>query len=165
MAFSRMWNFLTTYSVERWLFSYKITREPLVIVTIGDTFLVLYLCERRRLWIRLSIGDIAQAQYVADALVPLPRIVPVEGCDGQRINESFITPQYISLATIQRCQYKAKVNIKRDTRESVPFGSGRNYCLHFISVIADPRAYFWTVLWTWWSQFIQRFTKCMNDIT
>lgn len=99
---------------------------------IVDTFLVLYVCERRRLWIRLSIGDIAQAQYVADALVPLPRIVPMKGCDGQRINESFIAPQYISVATIQRCQYKAKVNIKRDTRESVPFGSGKKLLLfHF----------------------------------
>ena len=31
--------------------------------------------------------DIAQAQYVGDVLVPLLRIVPVEGVDGHRINK------------------------------------------------------------------------------
>ena len=39
-------------------------------------------------------GDIIQSQYVGDALVPLLRIVPVEGKDGERISKSFIRPQY-----------------------------------------------------------------------
>lgn len=39
--------------------------------------------------------DIAQVQYIGDALVPLLRIIPVEGSDVQRINKSFISPQYI----------------------------------------------------------------------
>ena len=37
--------------------------------------------------------DIMQSQYVGDALVPLLRIVPVEGKDGERISKSFIRPQ------------------------------------------------------------------------
>ena len=38
--------------------------------------------------------DIIQSQYVGDALVPVLRIVPVEGKDGERISKSFIRPQY-----------------------------------------------------------------------
>ena len=39
--------------------------------------------------------DIIQPQYVGDALVPLLRIVPVEGKDGQRVSKSFLRPQYV----------------------------------------------------------------------
>ncbi|KAL9961204.1 hypothetical protein ACROYT_G030105 [Oculina patagonica] len=63
--------------------------------------------------------DIVQPQYVGDALVPLLRIVPVEGNDGQRISKSFVRPQYIP---VSRKQFQSiEVNIKRDTGASVPF--------------------------------------------
>ena len=38
--------------------------------------------------------DIIQSQNVGDALVPVLRIVPAEGKDGERISKSFIRPQY-----------------------------------------------------------------------
>ena len=63
--------------------------------------------------------DIIQSQYVGDALVPFLRIVPVEGKDGERISKSFIHPQYVP---VSRKQFETiKVNIKRDTGETVPF--------------------------------------------
>ena len=67
--------------------------------------------------------DIIQSQYVGDALVPLLRIVPVEGKDGERISKSFIRPQYVP---VSRRQFETiEVNIKRDTGETVPFEFGR----------------------------------------
>ena len=63
--------------------------------------------------------DIIQPQYVGDALVPLLRIVPVEGKDGKRVNKSFLRPQYVP---VSRKQFESiEVNIKRDTGETVPF--------------------------------------------
>ena len=74
--------------------------------------------------------DIIQSQYVGDALVPLLRIVPVEGKDGERISKSFIRPQYLP---VSRKQFETiEVNIKRDTGETVPFEFGRVLLtLHF----------------------------------
>ena len=74
--------------------------------------------------------DIIQSQYVGDALVPLLRIVPVEGKDGQRISKSFVRPQYVP---VSRKQFESiEVNIKRDTGETVPFEFGRVLLtLHF----------------------------------
>ena len=74
--------------------------------------------------------DIAQAQYVGDVLVPLLRIVPVEEVDGQRLNKSFLRPQYIP---VDRKAFETiEVNIRRDTGESVPFESGKVLLtLHF----------------------------------
>ena len=74
--------------------------------------------------------DMIQSQYVGDALVPLLRIVPVEGKDGERISKSFIRPQYLP---VSRKQFESmEVNIKRDTGESVPFEFGRVLLtLHF----------------------------------
>ena len=74
--------------------------------------------------------DIIQSQYVGDALVPLLRIVPVEGNDGKRISKSFIRPQYLP---VSRKQFETiEVNIKRDTGESVPFELGKVLLtLHF----------------------------------
>ena len=74
--------------------------------------------------------DMLQSQYVGDALVPLLRIVPVEGKDGQRISKSFVLPQYVP---VSRKQFETiEVNIKRDTREPVPFEFGRVLItLHF----------------------------------
>ena len=42
--------------------------------------------------------DIIQSQYVGDALIPLLRIVPKEGKDGETINKSFICPQYLPVS-------------------------------------------------------------------
>ena len=74
--------------------------------------------------------DILQSQYVGDALVPLLRIVPEEGKDGQRISKSFVRPQYVP---VSRKQFETiEVNIKRDTGEPVPFEFGRVLItLHF----------------------------------
>ena len=63
--------------------------------------------------------DIIQSQYVGDALVPLLRIVPVEGKDGERISKSFIRPQYVPVSGRQF--ETIEVNIKPDTGEFVPF--------------------------------------------
>ena len=74
--------------------------------------------------------DIIQPQYVGDTLVPLLRIIPVEGEDGQRISKSFVRPQYLP---VSRKQFESiEVNIKRDTGEPVPFEFGRVLLtLHF----------------------------------
>ena len=40
--------------------------------------------------------DIIQPQYVGDTFVPLLRIIPVEGEDGQRISKSFVHYTYLS---------------------------------------------------------------------
>ena len=74
--------------------------------------------------------DIIQSQYVGDALVPLLRIVPVEGKDGERISKSFIRPQYVP---VSRKQFETiEVNIKRDIGETVPLEFGRVLLtLHF----------------------------------
>ena len=64
-------------------------------------------------------SDIVQAQLVGDALVPLLRIVPVEGDDGQRVSKSFERPHYLP---VSRREFETiEVNIKRDTGESVSF--------------------------------------------
>ena len=60
--------------------------------------------------------DIIQPQYIGDALVPLLRILPVEGKDGERISRSFIRPQYLP---VSRKQFESiEVNIKRNTGET-----------------------------------------------
>ncbi|CAH3181869.1 unnamed protein product [Porites lobata] len=58
--------------------------------------------------------DLIQSQYVGDALVPLLRIVPVEGKVGERVSKSFLRPQYLP---VSRKQFETvEVNIKTDTR-------------------------------------------------
>ena len=66
--------------------------------------------------------DIVRSQYVGDVLVPLLRIVAVEGIDGQRVNKSFLRPQYIPVD--RKVFQTIEINIKRDTGESVPFEFG-----------------------------------------
>ena len=57
--------------------------------------------------------DLIQPQYVRDALVPLLRIVPVEGKTGERVRKSFLRPQYV---TVSRKQFETiDLNIKLDT--------------------------------------------------
>ena len=74
--------------------------------------------------------DIVQAQFVGDALVPLLRIVPVEGDDGRRVSKSFERLHYLP---VSRREFETiEVNIKRDTGESVPFELGKVlFTLHF----------------------------------
>ena len=74
--------------------------------------------------------DIIQPQHVGDVLVPLLRIVQLEGKDGQRVSKSFVRPEYIP---VSRKQFESiEVNIKRDTGETVPFEFGRVLLtLHF----------------------------------
>lgn len=74
--------------------------------------------------------DLIQPQYMRDALVPLLRIVPVEGKTGERVRKSFLGPQYV---TVSRKQFETiELNIKRDTGESVPSEFGRVLLtLHF----------------------------------
>ena len=42
--------------------------------------------------------NIIQPQYVGDTLLPLLRIIPVEGKDGERISKSFVRPQYVPVS-------------------------------------------------------------------
>ena len=74
--------------------------------------------------------DLIQSQYVGDALVPLLRIVPVEGKVGERVSKSFLRPQYLP---VSRKQFETvEVDIKTDTGESVPSEFGRVLLtLHF----------------------------------
>ena len=67
--------------------------------------------------------DIVQSQFVGDAQVPLLRIVPVEGRDGERVSKIFMNPQYLP---ISRKQFESiEVNIKSDTGENISFEAGR----------------------------------------
>ena len=57
--------------------------------------------------------DLIQSQYVGDALVPLLRIVPVEGKVGERVSNSFLRSQYLPVSrkqfeTVEVDQYKAR---------------------------------------------------------
>lgn len=67
--------------------------------------------------------DVVQSQLVGDSQVPLLRVVPVEGRDGERITRSFMSPQYLPIGKKQFDSIE--VNIKRDTGIKVPFEFGR----------------------------------------
>ncbi|KAK3748896.1 hypothetical protein QZH41_002885 [Actinostola sp. cb2023] len=67
--------------------------------------------------------DIVESQWVGNAQVPLLRIVPVEGEDGQRVSKTFMSPQYLP---VSRKEFESiEVNIRRDSGEIVPFETGR----------------------------------------
>jgi len=74
--------------------------------------------------------DLVQPQLVGDSQVPLIRVIPVEGNDGDRITARFTSPQYLP---VSRKQFETvEINIKRDTGEKVPFQFGRVLVtLHF----------------------------------
>ena len=75
-------------------------------------------------------SDVIQAQIVGDSMVPLLRILSVEGKDGDIISKTFQDPPFypVSRKTIDQIQ----VNIKDDTGRKVPFESGRVIVqLHF----------------------------------
>ncbi|KAK3738818.1 hypothetical protein QZH41_000397 [Actinostola sp. cb2023] len=57
--------------------------------------------------------DIVESQCVGNAQVPLLRIVPVEGEDGQRVSKTFMSPQYLP---VSRKEFESiEVNIRRDS--------------------------------------------------
>ena len=74
--------------------------------------------------------DIVETQFVGNAQVPLLRIVPVEGNDGERVTNTFTSPQYLP---VSRREFETiEVNIRRDSGEIVPFEAGRLLVtLHF----------------------------------
>lgn len=74
--------------------------------------------------------DIVETQFVGNAQVPLLRIVPVEGNDGERVTNTFTSPQYLP---VSRKEFETiEVNIRRDSGEIVPFEAGRLLVtLHF----------------------------------
>jgi len=75
-------------------------------------------------------SDVIEAQVVGNSMVPLLRILNVEGRDGETISKTFLNPPYfpVSRKTIDRIE----VNIKDDTGEKVPFESGKVIIqLHF----------------------------------
>lgn len=74
--------------------------------------------------------DVVQPQVVGDTQVPLIRIIPVEGKDGERVSKAFQSPQYLP---VSRKQFETiEVNIRQDTGAKVPFETGRVLVtLHF----------------------------------
>ena len=74
--------------------------------------------------------DIVESQFVGHAQAPLLRIVPVEGKDGDRVSNTFTSPQYLP---VSRKEFETiEVNIRRDSGDIVPFEAGRLLVtLHF----------------------------------
>ena len=74
--------------------------------------------------------DVVESQTVGNSQVPLLRIVPVEGQDGERVSRTFMSPQYLP---VSRKEFECiEVNIRRDSGEAVPFETGRLLVtLHF----------------------------------
>ena len=60
--------------------------------------------------------NLIQSQYVGDALVPLLRIVLVEGKVGERVSKSFLRPQYLP---VSRKQFETVEVDKRQTQGSL----------------------------------------------
>ena len=67
---------------------------------------------------------------MGDSQVPLLRVVPVEGEDGQRVSRAFVSPQYLP---VSRKEFESiEINIKRSSGQVVPFETGRCIVnLHF----------------------------------
>ena len=75
-------------------------------------------------------SDVVDAQVVGDSMVPLLRIINIEGADGQTMTKTFQNPYYmpVSRKFIERIQ----CNIKDDINQLVPFESGKLIVtLHF----------------------------------
>jgi len=75
-------------------------------------------------------SDVVQSQIVGNSQVPLIRIVPAEGKEGDHITTRFTSPQYLP---VSKKQFETiEIDIKRDTGEKVPFEFGRVLVtLHF----------------------------------
>ena len=74
--------------------------------------------------------DIIDAQVVGDSLVPLLRIVNIDGDDGEIITKTFDNPFYVAVS--RKFVDRIQCNIKDDTNQLVPFESGKVIVtLHF----------------------------------
>ena len=75
-------------------------------------------------------SDVIEAQIVGDSMVPLLRILQVEGKDGDIVSRTFQDPPYFPAS--RKSFDSIEVNIKDDTGERVPFESGKVIVqLHF----------------------------------
>ena len=75
-------------------------------------------------------SSIVQPSMVGDALVPLLRIVPIEGSSGEMITRTYENVQYIPLE--QRQFDTLEIDIRDDTGKPVPFERGKVIVtLHF----------------------------------
>ena len=74
--------------------------------------------------------DLAEPRVVGDSLVPLLRIVPVEGHHGELITRIYENVHYVR---VQRKAFQMiEVNIRDRTGKKVPFERGTlNVTLHF----------------------------------
>ncbi len=81
--------------------------------------------------------NIVEPRLVGDTEVPLLRIVPIEGQNGQMVTKTYEQIQYIPL--LQKNFDHLEIDIKKDTGESVPFEFGKVVVtLHF----REKRPYF-----------------------
>lgn len=75
-------------------------------------------------------SDVIQAQVVGDTMVPLLRIVNVEGTYGETISKTFQDPPYFPIS--RKMIVCIEVNIKDHTGKNIPFESGKLIVqLHF----------------------------------
>ena len=74
--------------------------------------------------------DVVEPRPVGDCQVPLLRIVPIEGENGQMITKTYEHIQYVPL--LRKHFRTIEIDIKKDTGESVPFELGKLVVtLHF----------------------------------
>ena len=75
-------------------------------------------------------SDVVDPRMVGDAMVPLLRIVGIEGSDGQSITKTFQNPFYVPVS--RKRVDRIQCSIKDDTNQLVPFESGKLIVtLHF----------------------------------
>ena len=72
--------------------------------------------------------SIVEPRVVGDSVVPLLRIVPIEGKHGDLVSKSFDNVQYVSV--LHKEFTTIEVDIRDDTGRSVPFERGRT-TFHF----------------------------------
>ena len=74
--------------------------------------------------------DIVEEQIVGDVLVPLLKVVPIEGPHGQNITKDYVNPQYVPVSINHFSQLH--LLLRDDAGEKVPFERGRvTATLHF----------------------------------
>lgn len=74
--------------------------------------------------------SLVEPRVVGDVEVPLLRIVPVQGNDGEVITKSYENVQYLPL--LQKSFNTVEIDIKKDTGDKVPFERGKLVVtLHF----------------------------------
>lgn len=74
--------------------------------------------------------NIVEEQIVGNSMVPLLKIVPVEGRHGENVTKEYINPQYVPVYISHISDLL--IRIRDDAGEKVPFGRGRvQATLHF----------------------------------